>query len=347
MRFGLGAIRNVGRGAIDSILTARRERPFASLFDLTERVDLRLCNKRVFEALIHSGALDGLNGHRAQHLAVLDTAIQEASLKAAEREAGQTSLFGSAEPADVGPGTGDLKAALPNLAPLSESERLTREKEILGFYISGHPLEPFRAECELFATHTVAQLGKWEDGSIAVGAVVTAIKKQVSKRTGAEFARLTVEDFSGSSEILVFPEAWAALSHRVLTDVPMLIKGGYPRRDQGLDNPTFIVETVQRFEEVRVSGQVAVSIELAPARPSTTDDQTPASADLMPGVFSDVRAVLDAHPGSAPVEVRWNDSDGGSARLRSRSLKVAANGAALAELRALLGPARVKLVRVG
>src|SRR5688572_13238546 len=230
MRFGLGAIRNVGRGAIDSILTARRERPFENVFDLAERVDLRLCNKRVFEALIHSGALDGLSGHRAQHLAVLDTAIQEASLKAEEREAGQASLFGSSETLDGGRETGDGRVpVLPNLAPLSESERLTKEKEILGFYISGHPLEPFRAECELFATHTVAQLGKWEEGSVSIGAVVTAIKKQVSKRTGAEFARLTVEDFSGSSEILVFPEAWAALSHRVLTDVPMLIKGGYPQ----------------------------------------------------------------------------------------------------------------------
>ena len=236
--------------------------------------------------------------------------------------------------------------ALPNLAPLSESERLTREKEILGFYISGHPLEPFRAECELFATHTVSQLGRWEEGAVTVGAVVTAIKKQVSKRTGAEFARLTVEDFSGSSEILVFPEAWAALSHRVQTDVPMLIKGGYPRRDQGIDNPTFIVETVQRFEELRVSGQVAVSIELAPPT-SVTDIQAPDSSELIPDVFKDVRAVLDAHPGSAPVEVRWRDETGGAARLRSKSLKVAANGAALAELRALLGPSRVKLVRVG
>ena len=240
---------------------------------------------------------------------------------------------------------GDGRPVLPNLAPLTESERLTKEKEILGFYISGHPLEPFRAECELFASHTVSQLGRWEEGPVAIGAVVTSVKKQISKRTGAEFARLTVEDFSGSSEILVFPEAWAALSHRVLTDVPMLIKGGYPRRDQGMDNPTFIVETVQRFEEVRVSGQVAVSIELAASLP--TEDQSPASTDLMPDVFKDVRAVLDAHPGSAPVEVRWSDKTGSTARLRSRSLKVAANGAALAELRALLGPARVKLVRVG
>ena len=342
MRFGLGAIRNVGRGAIDSILAARREKPFESVFDLAERVDLRLCNKRVFEALIHSGALDSLNGHRAQHLAVLDTAIQEASLKAEEREAGQASLFGSVEPTTDGRQT-DKAPLLPNLAPLTESERLTREKEILGFYISGHPLEPFRAECELFATHTVAQLGSWSEGSVSIGAVVTAIKKQVSKRTGAEFARLTVEDFSGSSEILVFPEAWAALAHRVLTDVPMLIKGGYSRRDQGVDNPTFIVETVQRFEELRVSGQVAVSIELAPAHAAADES---AAAELLPDVFKDVRAVLDAHPGSAPVEVRWKDNTGSAARLRSRSLKVAANGAALAELRALLGPGRVKLVRV-
>ena len=241
---------------------------------------------------------------------------------------------------------GDGRPVLPNLAPLTESERLTKEKEILGFYISGHPLEPFRAECELFASHSVSQLGHWEEGPVAIGAVVTSVKKQISKRTGAEFARLTVEDFSGSSEILVFPEAWAALSHRVLTDIPMLIKGGYSRRDQGGDNPTFIVETVQRFEELRVSGQVAVSIELASA-PPMTDDQSPASPELLPDVFKDVRAVLDAHPGSAPVEVRWKDKAGTASRLRSRSLKVAANGAALAELRALLGPSRVKLVRVG
>jgi hypothetical protein len=87
-----------------------------------------------------------------------------------------------------------------------------------------------------------------------------------------------------------------------------------------------------------------VSIELAPAQPAPGDESP--VAELLPDVFKDVRAVLDAHPGSAPVEVRWKDQSGRAARLRSRSLKVAANGAALAELRALLGPGRVKLVRV-
>jgi DNA polymerase-3 subunit alpha len=338
IRFGLGAIRNVGRAAIDSILAARREGgPFLSIFDLCERVDLRLCNKRVFEALIAAGALDGLGGHRAQYWAVLDSALQEASLKQQERASGQGSLFGGA--ADLGDqrGAAVVKRVLPNIAPLSDSERLTKEKEILGFYISGHPLEPYRMECELFATHTVDQLREWNDQQIVLGVVVTAVKRQISKRSGAEFARLTVEDFSGSSEVLVFPEAWALLSDRIRTDVPVLLKGGYSRRDQGAENPTFIVESVTPFAEMRVNGQVAVSIDLTMGDGLTTD------------VIKDVREVVEAHSTShsnAPsLEVQWSDGNGGRARLRSRSLKLAATHAALHELRALLGSERVRIVR--
>lgn len=341
IRFGLGAIRNVGRGAIDSIIAARSEQPFESIFDLCERIDLRLCNKRVLEALIQSGALDSLGGHRGQYLAILDAALQEASLKQDEKATGQRSLFG-----DAGGGTreaaGGHRLALPNVAPLPESERLTREKEILGFYISGHPLEPYRAECELFATVAVSELGKWQEGAHTVGCVVTGIKRQVSKRSGAEFARLTVEDFSGSSELLVFPEAWAALGDRVRTDVPLLVKGGYSKRDQEADNPSFIVESVQRFEELRVAGQVGVELELGDGSRETGD-----GSSLSPDLMKDVRIVAESHPGSAALEVRYTDAKGMPARLRSRSIKVAANSAALGELRALLGPDRVRLVRTG
>ena len=365
IRFGLGAIRNVGRAAIDSMLAARAEKPFTSIFDVCERVDLRLCNKRVFEALIYSGALDGLGGHRAQYAAVIDTAIQEASLKQQEQEIGQVSLFGEASgyPTQAGGvnrdsganGAPSGRAALPNLAPMSEAERLTKEKEILGFYISGHPLEPYRTECELFATHTVSQLGHWTESPMALGVVVTAVKRQVSKRSGAEFARLTVEDFSGSSEILVFPEAWTVLSDRIRTDVPLLVRGGYSRRDQGAENPTFIVETVQRFEELRIAGQVTVAIELSAAGvvgtgrvPGEAGRGEPGTGDrsaLLPDVMQDVRAVAEAHPGAAPLELRWDDGNGTQARLRSRSIKLSATNAALTELRALLGPERVRLVR--
>ena len=335
IRFGLGAIRNVGRGAIDSVLAARRTGAFASFFDLIERIDLRACNRRVFEALISSGALDGLGGHRAQLWSALDGAMQEASLRQQEQAMGQVSLFGLASDDGAAPAEGPR--VLPNVAPMAESERLTREKEILGFYISGHPLEPYRVECELFASHTVSNLGKWVAEPLALGVVVTAIKRQISKRSGAEFARLTVEDFSGSSEVLVFPESWGLLADRVRADVPVLMKGGYSRRDQDADSPTFIVESVTPFAELRLNGQVSISIELGLGDP------------VLPQVMEDVRAVVDAHAtphtGAPPLELRWNDGNGTRARLRSRSLRLAATQAALTDLRALLGSERVRLVR--
>ncbi|MDQ3697724.1 MAG: DNA polymerase III subunit alpha [Gemmatimonadota bacterium] len=333
VRFGLGAIRNAGKAAVDSVLAARHEGPFASIFDLCQRVDLRVCNKRVLEAFIASGALDGIGGHRAQHLAALDSALQEAALQQAERQSGQVSLFG--DTGSHGPTNSPTASPplLPNVPAWTDVERLAKEKEILGFYISGHPLEPFRTEVELFATHTVAELGHWTDRPIALGVVVTAVRRQISKRTGAEFARLAIEDFSGSGEVLVFPESWTLIGARVRTDVPVLLKGAYSRRDQAADAPTFIVESLTPFAELRATGGVAVQIEIA------------ADAAPPPGVMRDVREVAELHAGSASLEVRWSDGNGSQARLRSRTLKIAVTIASLSALRALLGGERVKLVR--
>jgi DNA polymerase-3 subunit alpha len=129
------------------------------------------------------------------------------------------------------------------------------------------------------------------------------------------------------------------LGDRVKTDVPVLLKGSYSRRDQDVENPTFIVESLAPFVELRLTGQVAVAIELQ------------AGSSLTPEVMQDVRAVVDSHStaqsSSPPLEVQWNDGTGGRARLRSRSLKLAASQAALSDLRALLGADRVRLVRGG
>ncbi len=336
IRFGLGAIRNVGRGAVDSLLSARENGPFSSLHDLCARVDLRLCNKRVFEALVAAGACDTWGGHRSQLLAGLDQAISAAVLSQEEAARGQGSLFEDPVGLDSGTSPGDSGQriqALPNVSPWSESERLQREKELLGFYISGHPLESYRTECELFATHTVSQIGTWTAEPVTIGVVVTAIRKQISKRSGAEFARLTVEDFSGSSEVLVFAEAWGVISERIRQDVPLLLKGGYSRKDHGVENATFNVSDVTRFVELRASGEVAVAIDLA------------SGSDLPSAVMTDVREVVESHEGSAPLEVRWRDGQGKQIRFRSRSLTVAASPAILSDLRALLGVHQVRLIR--
>jgi DNA polymerase-3 subunit alpha len=183
----------------------------------------------------------------------------------------------------------------------------------------------------------VSRLGAWTPDPMALGVVITAIKRQISKRSGAEFARLTVEDFSGSSEVLVFPENWGLLADRVRSDVPVLMKGGYSKRDQDADSPTFIVESVTPFAELRLNGQVSISIELA------------LSDKMTPEVMDDVRAVIHAHAtahaGAPPLELGWNDGNGTRARFKSRSLRLAATQAALTELRALLGNERVRLVR--
>jgi DNA polymerase-3 subunit alpha len=225
------------------------------------------------------------------------------------------------------------------MPPLPEAERLTKEKEAIGFYISGHPLEPFRLEAELFATHTVSELGHWTDQPITLAVVVTAIKRQTSKRSGAEFARLTVEDFSGSSEVLVFPEAWGLLADRVRPDLPLLLKGGYSRRDQGGENPTFILESATPIGELRMTGQVAIALHLDGGN------------GMVPDVMRDVRAVIDSyattHASAPAVEVYWADGQHGTTRLRSKSLRLAPSYSALTDLRAILGAERVRLVRGG
>ena len=179
----------------------------------------------------------------------------------------------------------------------------------------------------------MSQLQGWTAEKIAIGVVITAVKRQVSKNSGKDYARLTVEDFSGSAEVLVFPEAWSVLSDRIRTDIPVLLKGGYGRNRQDEEKPPFAVDDIIPLAERRTNGAVIVTLSLA------------STAGLTPDVMDDIRAVADSHPGTAPLEVSWNDGRGRSSRFRSRTLTMAADGAALTELRALLGHERVRLVR--
>ena len=327
VRFGLGAIRNVGEGAIASIIAARAGQPFASLADFVERIDLRLCNKRVVESLIAAGACDGLGGHRKQLCEALEAALSEAQLRQQEREAGQESLFGEAAPARP------RGLVLPDVPPWTEAERLAREKEVIGFFISGHPLERFRSETELFGTRTTATLHEWSEHPVTIAAVVTAVKRQISKKTGKEYARLVLEDFHGTAEAIVFPEAWARLNQTIAPDGALLLSGGYSDRDRGEDRAPFIVEGARPLAELKESGAVALSLRWAlPSAPP-------------PDTLRAAAALCTTHPGPTPLYIEWSDGNGEAVRLRSRRLRVAADDDLVRALRDLLGTDSVHYVK--
>lgn len=330
IRFGLGAVRNVGWGAIDSIIQARHQSPFINLTDFAERIDLRLCNKRVIESLVSAGALDGLGGHRAQLVAALDAVLSEAQLQQQEREAGQASLFGEAMPVAESRGP-----VLPEVPEWSEADRLTREKEVIGFFISGHPLERYRHEVELFGARTTATLGEWSEHQVTVAAVITLVKRQISKKTGKEYARLTVEDFHGTAEAIVFPEAWAKLNQVIRDDLPVLLTGGFSARDRGEERAPFVVENAVPLDQLKSSGAIGLSLRWR-------TPEAPPPAQVRAAV-----ALCAKHPGPVPLYIEWSDGNGESMRLRSRRVRVAADDDLVQGLRALLDPVSVSYVKAG
>ncbi|NOT10051.1 MAG: DNA polymerase III subunit alpha [Gemmatimonadales bacterium] len=329
IRFGLGAIRNVGRGAIDSIIAGRAPTPYGNLGELVERIDLRLCNKRVIESLIAAGACDSLGGHRGQLTAALDSALAEAQLQQQDRQSGQESLFGEV------PAARQRGPVLPDLPDWPEAERLAREKDVIGFFISGHPLEPFKALVELFGSRTTATLHEWNEHQVTVAAVVTSVKRQVSKKTGKEYARIVLEDFHGTSEAIVFPDSWAKLNQVIVEDSALLLTGGYSQRDQGEDRAPFVVETARPLAELRSSGAVGLALRWS------------AAGAPSPDLLKRAAVLCMGHPGPAPVYIEWSDSVGEAVRLRARRLRVDPGEEVVHALRDLLGADAVRFVKVG
>jgi DNA polymerase III subunit alpha len=332
IRFGLGAIRGVGEGAVRSILAARlAEGEFTTLFDFLKRIDLRLCNKRVLEALICAGALDGLDtgGSRAQLLAGLDAAFLAAQAHWQEENSLQDSLFGGDSgvviPAPV----------LPNVEKWPEGERLAREKEILGFFISGHPLNRYREDVALFEVRTTtATLKQQKDQKVELACVVTDAARQISKKDGSEWGRITVEDFHGTATVLAFGDTWAKYKDVLQQDAAVVIRGAVSSRDRDEEDPPIFLDAASALGDVRGSGEVGVCIEIASSGPEAK-------------AIEDAKAVLARHDGQGPVFVLWRNggAEEGAPRLKSRTLTVNPSPELLVELRDLLGDERVKLHR--
>jgi len=339
IRFGLGAIRGVGEGAVRSILASRiAEGPFGSMFDLLCRIDLRLCNKRVIEALICAGALDGFDqgGGRAQLLAGLDAAFAAAQQAQRDRESAQDNFFGDLLGGDAGASAGIQEPPLPEVERWQESDRLAREKEILGFFISGHPLDKFREDVALFERVNTANLREHRDQKVELACVVTEAARQISKKDGSEWGRITIEDYYGTATVLAFGESWARWKDVLKQDTPMLIRGAVSGRDRDEEDPPIFLDGAVPLAEVRESGEVGVCIELGSHGADAERIQR-------------AKECFARHPGSGPLVVVWRNGGTGAEhdapRLRSKTLRVTPHEELLRTLRDVLGEDRVRLIR--
>ncbi|HSK03103.1 MAG TPA: DNA polymerase III subunit alpha [Kofleriaceae bacterium] len=271
IRFGLGAVKGVGGTAVEAILEARAaEGKFQSLFEICRRVDTQKCNRRVLEQLIKSGALDGLPGghHRAQLLASLDAALERGAAEQRDRRSGQTSLFGllaAAEPikpaggAPVGQGE-----TYPEAEIWSPKQLLAFEKEALGFYVSGHPLDRYRGDLQRYASATTSDFpaGKKTAGDASVGGIVSQYREMITKK-GDKMARFMLEDSDGTLEVIAFPKTFEKVRHVLVSDEPILCSGAV-KNEGNAESPEWkmLLESAAPLSELRQQKTSRVDIHL-------------------------------------------------------------------------------------
>ncbi|MGB9920618.1 MAG: DNA polymerase III subunit alpha [Moorellales bacterium] len=230
IRFGLAAVKNVGEGAIESILRARADGPFGSLADFCRRVDLRQVNKRVIESLIRCGAMDSLGAGRARLLAGLDACLEAGQRRQEDRLRGQLSLF------DLASGREELasEVELPEVPEYSPQELLAMEKEMLGFYVSGHPLAEYRKQLAVHTNYSLAELGQVEEGTVVkVGGLVGQVRRLTTKRNEV-MAAVVLEDTTGTVEVLVFPRLLESAREFLQSGQVVIVEGRTDGAEEGV-----------------------------------------------------------------------------------------------------------------
>jgi DNA polymerase-3 subunit alpha len=329
IRFGLAAIKNVGEGAVEAILSARASGgPFRSLFEFCERVDLRAVNRRVVESFIKSGSFDSLERRRAALMAAIDRAMEAGQKQQRDREQGQASLLGMLGGAE--PGGPRAPERLPDVADWPEGERLAYEKESLGFFITGHPLERFRDELAQWATATTAMLPQAGEKEVTVGGIVTALRL-MKTRKGDRMATFVLEDLDGGVEVLVFPEAYKKAAARLADDLIVLVKG----RAEALDEGRFrlLASDVLPLETAKLSEARYVTIRV----PVGSWDKSKGER---------LRDILGSHKGDCPVTLEMVRPGAFAVAVApSAYFRVRPDEVLRSEVEGLLGPGSLILAR--
>jgi len=323
IRFGLGAIKNVGRGAIDSILGARKKKGrLASIFDLVYDADSRLVNRKVLESLARSGALDSLGAHRAEILSTLDEAVELSQDIGRKRLEGQFSLFGGESRDGSGPERPKKEAAA--LAP---QEILSGEKEMLGFYLSGHPLERYRDDLLAFKVKNTAQLEDMPDNSsVLLGGIVSTAKRKMDKR-GRVMRFITLEDFVGMIEVTVFADLGESCPGLLTVDKMILVRGRVSTKEG--EKPKVIAQDI--FDLAYARADLISKVHLSPQNELTEKE------------IEYLKQTLSRFPGKASVFFHLNGDNRVPVTVHAKAVRVEPKDELLMEIRAMLGEDSVKL----
>jgi DNA polymerase-3 subunit alpha len=345
--FGLAAIKNVGHNAIESILSARNEvqaegkTGFSSLWEFCEKIDLRLMNKRVLESLCKAGALDAF-GPRARVFAAIDKAMERAQKSQKDAAAGQHGLFGMFD--DPGPTNNvQTEESLPAAPDWDEHTRLQNEKDVLGFFVSGHPLDRYREKlrnlkvidtltaCEMKPEPQVFRRGQPEQGTeIQIAGVITGLKVAKSKRSGEMYAQASLEDTVGRIELIAFPQSYEKLAEKLKIDVPVIVRGQL-RGDED-SAPKLAISGIQALEDVKIKLPEALRIRIPLHSPDTE-------------LLTKLRAVFQASPGTGKLMLRLEEPDQFSADLETHGLNVAADLAFIEQVESLVGRGAVQVIQ--
>ena len=331
--FGLSAIKGCGSGAAEAIVAARRQGgPFANLFDFCERVDPQLCGRSTIETLVKAGAFDPLGAHRSQLMAAIDRAMQSGAAVLADRRSGQRGLFTD----DDEPSAAATAAALPDLPEFNEKERLAMEKEVLGFYLSSHPLAEFESTLRTFCTHISPQLARLEPRTeVLLGGMLAAVKFSHTKnpRPGSshtKYAMWDLEDLEGIVRCILWPEQFAEFGHLVKADAILALRATIDRRP-GADEVNLIIQELIPLEELSARFTSGVVIRVL--------EDVHGSE-----ILATLREIVRGYPGTKPLRLRLELADGGCVMLDCPKSGVTIDPELRRRVDELLGPGNFRLM---
>ncbi len=328
--FGISAIKGCGGAAAEAIVSARKKGgPFKDLFDYCERVDQLGANKTSLETLIKSGSMDCLGARRSQLYASIERAIQSGSSVAADRKAGQKNLFGGLEDAAPSPAVG-----LPDMAEWPDKEKAQGEKEVLGFYLSTHPLNEHLRVLETYRSHTTADIpGLAERAEVILGGMIGSIKlgstKDPKPGKPSRYANFDFEDTEGIIRCIAWPEQYAESASLITADNILMLRGVIDRR--GGEEANLVINEVIPLDQLDARYTSGIVIRIS---------ETEHPAD----VLTRVREVLRAYPGSGDLQFCFYLENGSRVFLKAHSVKVSITRELRDRLDDLLGPGNLQLI---